>query len=187
MTWTFSAHIPLAAIADRPTTHAWNDRDPLFYYREDRRLENKLAKVSIRGVLALAADSAEWIAARWPTLAASSLVPALEAMWLSIADGSELPALATAAFAPNPADIHGPEHGPIGGAYYSLANIADRARRSASTVARCVELAQLARHVLPDPEPFQTWFRAAVAHMQTRFARSQADPFGPVIPRTMQR
>jgi len=183
MTWTFAAYIPLADIADRPADYVWNDRDPLFYYREDPRFENRIAKICARGVVALSAGFAEWVAARWPRLAEPVLLPEIEAVWAGIIDWRYLIPPTSVASMPKGEDCVGQERGPICDAFFSLANIAGRAQRSSSLVSHCAALSQLAIQVLPDPTGFKEWRRTIIERLTGLYPRQKDAPLGPPIPR----
>jgi len=183
MTWTIAPYIPLVDIADRPVGYVWNDRDPLFYYREDPRFENRIAKICVRGVVALSAGFAEWVAARWPRLAEPALLPEIEAVWAGIIDWRYLRPPVSAPNVPKGEACQGPERGPICDAFFSLANIVGRAQRSASLVAHCAALSQLAIHVLPDATGFKEWRRAMIERLAALYPRQKDDPLGPPIPR----
>jgi hypothetical protein len=183
MTWTIAPYIPLTEIADRPVEYEWNDLDPLFYYREDRRFENRIAKICDRGVVGLSAGIAEWVAARWLKAAEPVLLPEVEAVWAGIIDWRYLRPAVAAPNAPKGAAWQGPERGPVCDAFYSLANVAGRAQRSASLVSHCAALAQLAMHVLPDATGFKEWRRAAIERLAALYPRHADDRLGPPIPR----
>jgi len=183
MQWTFAPYIPVADIADKPVDYVWNDGNVLFYYREDPRFENRLAKICARGVVALSAAIAEWIGGRWPSLAQPVLFWELEAVWAGIVDWRYLRPPATSPHAPQGESCKGPDGGPICDAFFTLANIAARAERSSSLVSHCSALSQLAIHVLPNPEEFKAWRRRAMAQLTDLYPRQKDAPLGPPIAR----
>ncbi len=183
MAWTFAPYIPLINVADRPVGYVWKEGSPLFYYREDPRFENRVTKICARGVVALSAGFAEWVAARWPELAESALLPEIEAVRAGIIDWRYLRPPTTDANAPTGEACRGPENGPICDVFFALANIAARAQRSASLVAHCSALSQLAIHVLPDANRFKEWRRSTIERLAELHPRDKGAPLGPPIPR----
>jgi hypothetical protein len=173
----------VADIADQPVQYSWNPNDRLFYYREDPRFEKRLAAICNRGVVALSAACAEWVAARWPKLAEPVLLPEVEAVWAGVVDWRFLKPPVTAPNAPQGEAWKTPEAGPVRDAFYSLADVVGRAQRSASTLASCAVLSQLAIHVLPAADMFKEWRRAVVERLTNLYPRDKDSPIGPPIPR----
>jgi hypothetical protein len=133
--------------------------------------------------LALSAGSAEWVAARWPRLAEPALLPEIEAMWAGIIDWRYMYPPVSSSIMPKGEDCQGPERGPICDAFLTLSNVIGRAQRSASTLAHCATLSQLAIHVLPDASGFKEWRRAVIERVTALYPRQKEDPIGPPIPR----
>jgi hypothetical protein len=181
MALTVPPFIQRAGIADAPVGHRWDDTDPEFaYVTMDARLQRRIGETTHRGVLAVSAGLAEWIAWRFHKLCDEPLLfHKIEAMWAGLVDWRYL----SGARLPEQHQWHGPVRGPIWAAANWLDRIVDLLKREqfASPEAAC--LSDLVRHVIPRLQPFTHWRRFAIVRLAKLYPKDRQDMLGSPIPR----
>jgi len=185
---TVPAHIVRAGILDAPLTHAWNDADPMMAYAAwDDRISKALSSTTHRGVLALSAGFAEWIA--WRLSKATDVTPLLdkiEAVWAGIADWRHLAMPGwfelIGGLGP-PSDWLGPARGPVWAASDLLDQIVNLTHRRQFARPEAACLSKLATLVLAAPRPFKVWRKAAIARMAAVYPHVPDDALGPPVAR----
>lgn len=178
-------HIRQAGIVDQPVNHTWNDEDPQSLYPRDGRLAIRIGKICNRGVVALSAGFAEWIAWRLSKFSSNSLLLLeIEAVWAGIIDWRYVGPLARSTKAPQPQDYGGASRAPIRAAFRALSQIVALARRSSYLADDASCLSALSLLVMADPEPFKQWRRFAVERLSKLYPyKLKGDTLGPPIPR----
>jgi len=180
---TMPSYIRRSGIVGAPIQHSWNDADPGSYYAEDERLGYRIAKTCYRGVVALSAGFAEWIAWRFsPFVSDTVLLLEIEGVWAGVIDWGHLIPPGPSEHAPAK-DWTGPVHGPIRSAFMLLSQIVALAKRSTYPADASSSLSKLALHVMPDPTPFRDWRRFAVERLSTLYPFDKDDVLGPPMPR----
>jgi hypothetical protein len=181
MTLSMPAYIQRAGVADMPVVHAWDDSDPEFaYVGMDERLQHRIAKTSFRGVMALAAGFAEWVAWRHSKVCSDPLLfQKIEAMWAGVVSLHYLKKIPL----PRPEDWQGPVRGAVWAGANWLDRIVDLTRRRQFAYPEAVCLSQLVEYVLPDISAFKQWRRFAIGRLAKLYPDDQADLMGAPIPR----
>lgn len=174
-------YIELTGIVDTPITHDWDNANPLkAYYCEDSRLEHRIAGTSDRGVIALSAGFAEWVAWRMQKHVADPvLFQLIEAIWASIVDWRYI----------RPFGLLKREewNGPLGGPIWAAANLLRKVKKLISgnefAWPEAVCLSYLVLHVIPDPKPFKDWRRFAIRRLVATYPQNKDDLLGEPVPR----
>jgi len=185
---TIPAHIVRAGVVDAPLAHVWNDRDPMLAYAAwDDRISHALGATTHRGVIALAAGFAEWIA--WRLSKATDvtlLLDKIEALWAGIADWRHLKTRGwferIGGLGP-PSEWQGPARGPVWAASDLLDAIVNLTLRGEFARPEAASLSKLVTLVLPAPRPFRTWRKAAIARVAAVYPWAKDDALGPPIAR----
>jgi hypothetical protein len=181
MPLTIPPYIQRSNIADEPVTHTWDDDDPEFaYVGLDQRLQHRMDGTTDRGVLALSAGFAEWIAWRFGKLSsAPMLLYKVEAIWAGIVDWRYL----SREPLPPAHDWHGPVRGPVWSAAKWLDRIVDLLKRKQFATPEAVCLSQLVLHVTAHPDAFKDWRRFAIQRLAKLYPADAQDRLGPPVPR----
>jgi hypothetical protein len=168
-------------IADEPVTHTWDDSDPDFaYVGMDERLQHRIDKTTYRGVLALSAGVAEWIAWRFHKVSSDSLLfDKIEAVWAGIIDwrylsGNSLPVRH---------DWQGPVRGPLWSAASWLDQVIGLLKRKQFASPEAVCLSQLLLHVTVHPDSFKDWRRFAIGRLAKLYPEDDQNRLGAPLPR----
>jgi hypothetical protein len=174
-------YVQRSGIADEPVSHTWDDDDPEFaYVGIDERLQHRIGKTTDRGVLALSAGFAEWIAWRFHKLSGDPLLfDKIEAVWAGIVDWRYLSRQQLS----EQHNWHGPVRGPIWGAASWLDRIVDLLKREQFAWPEAVCLSQLMLHVTANPEPFKDWRRFAIGRLSKLYPRDTQSRLGLPLPR----
>lgn len=177
-------YIRKAGVVGLPITHAWNDDEPRRLYREDERIGAQIAQTTYRGVLALSAATAEWVAWRLHGLADTlPLLNAIEATWAGVSDVRYDRALPDRPCAPAWEDFLGPTGGPVCGTFLLLASLRKLLARNKAMSPDASSLVRLAALVQPDEKPFRDWFKASLDRLVQLHPRVDTDRLGTPVPR----
>jgi hypothetical protein len=181
MTLLMPPYIKNAKVADAPINYDWDDDDPEEAYLDpDERLRHRIGEISDRGVVALSAGFAEWIAWRLSKHSDTKLLfQVIEAVWAGIVDWSYFEQLD----APDFSDWQGSVRGPICAAINLLDEIIYLITDGQFASPESVCLTQLALHVLPDPKPFKDWRRSTIKRLAAMYPRRPDDRLGTPVPR----
>lgn len=182
MILTIPKYLKQTNIADSPVQHAWNDADPQLMYLGDARLAHRIGEISCRGVVALSAGFAEWIAWRLSKhCSAPVLFYEIDAVWAGIVDWKYMHPISPSLHTPLPKDWQGPERGPVCAAFYLLFGIVNNTKRSVRAFLESSYLSQLALHVMPDPKPFKDWRRFVIRRLREMYPCEEGNELGPAI------
>lgn len=181
MTLSIRSYIERAAVADMPVAYDWDDEIPETTYASmDERIQHRIAKTTFRGVMALAAGFAEWVAWRHAkTCSEPMLLQKIEATWAGIVSFhyfKEVPL-------PRMSSWEGPIRGAIWSGVKWLDDIVDLTRRDQPAYPEVVCVAQLAEYVMPNAEAFKQWRRFVIGHLAKLYPREQSDSLGAPVPR----
>lgn len=181
MTLLIPGYIQRANPAAAPIAYGWDDADPEFaYLAADERMEHRVAKTSFRGVMALAAGFAEWVAWRHADACHDLLlVHQIEAVWAAIVDFRYL----AASKLPPQHDWHGPIRGSLWQAADLLRAVIRLTRSGQFAFPETVNVSQLALYVLPDPKPFKDWRRFVITRLAQLYPANLSAPLGVPVPR----
>jgi hypothetical protein len=174
-------HIAAAEGLGAPAQFAWDDKFPARNYtRDDTKLENHVADVTRRGIVALTAGCAEWVVARFRGLSQDPVPDQfIEAVWAGIVDWRHLRL--------DNRPEAGRDAGPIRGPLYAMIRILHKSAQQASLLKpnayETVCMSNLAQLVLPEPGPFKKWRDGALKRLVQFYPRSEVDPLGPPLPR----
>jgi hypothetical protein len=178
------SYIKRADIVDCPIQYNWNDADPGLLYLEDERLANRIGKICYRGIIALSAGFAEWIAWRLSKHCTDPvLFHEIEAVWAGIIDWRYMRPLGRSSKAPERKDWHGAERGPVRSAFFLLSQVVSITMRSAYPAPAASSLARLALHIMPNPKPFKDWRRFAIQRLSEIYPKQRENKLGPSIPK----
>ncbi|MCP3136667.1 iron chaperone [Pyxidicoccus xibeiensis] len=158
------AYLQHASIIGRPVVHRWGPGDAMASFgNTNRTVENKLAALSFRALLGLAAALGEWMHRRFEHLHDDTeLRLAIEAIWAASIDWRYLK-LDTMRF---PQDDVSPIHGPLQSFKWQLVQAADLFSELDFGLVRYLRGdANLVRFVLPDDKAFQAWFKAVLVRL----------------------
>jgi hypothetical protein len=175
------AVIARSGISDEPVNHGWDDNDPEFaYVGSDERMQNRISQISDRGVLALSAGTAEWIAWRFHKLTDEPLLfNKVDAIWAGTIDWHYL---STAPLPPRK-DWQGPIRGPVRSAARWLDRMVQLLRREEFAYPEAVSLGQLMLFVTAKPDLFKDWRRFAVGQLTKLYAADKTNVLGAPVPR----
>lgn len=178
---TIPPYVSRSGFVEAPITHAWDDADPEpAYLFMDERLQHRIGKTSDRGVLALSAGFAEWVAWRMSGFSDDpSLLLKIEATWAAIVDWRYLKLWERA----SSRNWQGPVRGPMWGASDMLRRVIDLTKREQFAFPESVCLSYLVLHIAPDPKPFKEWRRSALGRLSTFYPRDMQNVLGAVLPR----
>ncbi|KQP22421.1 hypothetical protein [Pseudorhodoferax sp. Leaf267] len=175
------SHVLAAGIIGAPLSYQWHGTDD--YNRERPALLAQFEAVSVRGVLALATGIAEWTAWRLDGLSGyRAPLGFIEAAWAA----NIAPQYVIAWDWESEPALQGPVERPLYHLCELLVSVLDfsNPRDATSASQWSIYLAFLARHVLPDAQPFDDWLVAALARMQASHPRDRSDPMGSPVPRS---
>lgn len=170
-----------SSYADEPLTHSWDDSDPQFaWLSEDERLQKRIGQATHRGVLALAAGIAEWVAFRFSKHSdAPMLSDKIEAVWAGIVDWR----YRADRRMPLHAAWQGPVRGPLWEAAKLLDQMLDLTQRKTFASPEAVNLSQLMMYVTARPGPFKDWRSFAITRLAKLYPVDPADRLGAPVPR----
>lgn len=167
-------------------TYKWEGT--VHYNRESPPLIKQLARLSHAARLSVGLGIAEWIAWRFQGLAHDEdSIRLLEAGWAAMADPSYAKSWS--------ATQEKRPHDALGGAVFAFKDqlssllSAERARRkspktsSGGPARTVVQLAFLARHVLPNAKPFDRWLKSTLARLSELHPKQSDEAFGEPVPR----
>jgi hypothetical protein len=181
MSLSLPDYIRRTGIMDAPIVHTWDDADPEpAYLALDERLYNRIGKTSDRGVLALSAGFAEWVAWRLSKVSNdSTLFQIIEALWAGIIDWRYMKPLQRL----DRKAYQGPARGPLLGAAKLLRRILDLTKRRQFAFPEAACLSYLDLYVMPDAKPFKDWRRFVIVRLATLYPRDKKDLLGAPVPR----
>lgn len=186
MTLLPQSHIELSGVADLPITHDWDDDDPESAYTdEDPRLEHRIAKISRRGVVALSAGFAEWVAWRFSKQESNAtiLLQVIEAVWASVIDWRFLLPLGSPGRKLVWKEWRGPVRGPQCAVFKLLKDVVEIASSDQYAAPESACLSNLVLYVVEDSKPFKDWRRGTIRRLTQSFPLKREDPLGPPVPR----
>lgn len=178
---TVPDHIRDAGVVGAPVNYQWQGTDA--YNRERPALLAAFQSVSIRGTLALATGIAEWVAWRLDGLSDyRAPLDFIEAVWA----GNVAPQYVIEWDWEREPPLEGPVERPLHHVCELLVSALDYSNPADATSASqwSIYLTFLARHVLPDVEPFDAWFVGVLARLQATNSRDRGDPMGEPVPRS---
>jgi hypothetical protein len=184
MSLSLPDYIRQAGVVGAPVGYKWDDEDADEFYPEDEKISYLLDKICYRGVVALSAGFAEWVAWRLSQPCdARILLQEIEAVLAGIIDWDYVGPLGQSPQAPNLKKYRGPECGPIAAAFYLLAQIVSLARKSRFSYPEASVLSELALYVVPDRKAYKSWRRSAIRRFTALYPKREDDLVGPPIPR----
>lgn len=183
---TIPAYVEEAAVVGLPIKHKWNDEDLPTFYTESDRIEATIAKTTTAGAVAIALGSLEWVAWRMSKHAdVDVLLQAIEAMWAGIIDVRYVRSLRESPLALKHKDWQGASRGPIYVAYKQLKGLRVCLDYKEPASPEASSSVRMARFVLPNPKPFETWWRAMVKRLADAHPDEEEGPddVGRPVPR----
>lgn len=176
-------YIQQSGVVGATIRHKWDDEDPDRFYPEDERLESKMARVCDRGLVALSASTAEWLA--WRLDGGNDnliLLQEIEAVRAGIIDWKYLRPLTQSAKAPDWDRSQGPKLGPLCAAFYLLSAIVNVVKDGEPATPEAGSLSNLALHVMPNKEAFKAWRRSVITMLSNMYPEVEGVELGPPIP-----
>jgi len=177
-------YIERSGVTGAEAQHKWDDDDPGIFFLEDERLANRIAKASHRGVIALSAGFAEWIAWRSGKHCPEPvLLQEVEAVWAGIIDWRYVHPLGPAKAAPERKDWKGAGRGPVRSAFFLLSQIIALVKRGSYPAGASSALSKLALHIMPNPKPYKAWRQFAIERLASQYPFDPKEMQGPPVPR----
>jgi hypothetical protein len=176
-------YIELSNVAAQTMRYKWDDwnieqaEEPI-----DESLAGRFSQLSLRAVVAFTLGTAEWIVYRYKTLCDISLpLQYLEASWVRIVD-FRYGSVTWEEFV-NESEWSGPVKGPIGTAMTRVMYAISEAEEYGNPELRACWIFNLARYVLADPGPYDTWGEQVLLRLNSIYQRNSNEMLGEVIPR----
>lgn len=185
MTLTIPTYIDRAKVVGSPIRHAWSDADARSKFMGDERLANRIRKICPRGVAALTAGFAEWVAWRLSKEVRDAvLLNYVEAYWAGIVDWRYMRLRKTVPKAPHLLkEWTGPVRGPVIKTCNDLDTVKAGVEQSMGAAVNATILSQLTLYVMPSKEPFMEWRRFAIDRLAKSYPVKKEGEIGPPIPR----
>ena len=179
MASTSPAYVRVPGIQSEIIRYPWDDWNvqavdlPL-----DPTLAKRLSGVSARAIAAFTIGTAEWIVFRFACLSDDPRPGQyLEAGWAGIVDFAYADERDV-----DLGEWRGPVRGPLGYAVRRVIFALQQAATNGDPAWRAGRAAKLARHVLPDAAPFESWEERVLDRLTALYPVSSEDPLGEVVP-----
>lgn len=173
-----------AGVMDAPITYKWPQSPFDAYGDESPRLEAKIAKISVRGIIALSAGVSEWIAWRLSKHVNDPLLfNYIMAAWANIVDFKYLEHKNNPRKTLKWDNWSGPLREPICATARKLGDAVRAALFDLSIANETVYLCNLAELVLPDAKLFRQWRNWAIERLVKITSYTQENELGVPVPR----
>jgi hypothetical protein len=185
MTLRIPGYIENARIIDQSPRYKWNDVDPMSICGHgESKFSREVGKISRRGLAALSAGFAEWVAWRLKNYCDDRvLFLKIEAMWLAVVDWRYMHLPDAPERKVFKKDWQGADRGPVYVAFKLLDEVFDSVSREQASSPYVGCLAQLVLHIIGKPKPFSDWYRLIVARFAKLYPATRKDMVGPPVPR----
>lgn len=181
----YPTYLAKTGFADAPVKHPWDDREKVDYYgNESPLLQNKIARLTRRAAVAIAAGFAGWVAFRFSKLSDDPMLQRfLDAAWAGIVDWRYINLQAGPRNTLSSKDWQGPVRGPIFSTAVLLQNTLESGRRETPCAAHASYVSNLAEHVLSKPAPFKAWRKVIIDRLDRFHGYNPEDRTGLPVPR----
>jgi hypothetical protein len=178
-------YIQASGMLDQPIRYKWNDKNPMSICGHgESKFSREVGKISRRGLAALAAGFAEWVAWRLKDHCDNRvLFEKIDAMWAAVIDWHymHLPDVPERTLSSK--DWQGPECGPVYVAFDLLDEVFDSVSRGMASSPYVGCLAQLVVHIAGKPKPFKDWYDQVLKRFVKLYPATKKDMVGPPVPR----
>lgn len=185
MALSIPRYIQETGIVEAPIQYKWPDSPFDAYGEENPRFENKLVKISDRGVVAFSAGIAEWIA--WRLIKHTNdpmLFNYIEAVWAAIVDWTYMDPKNNPEDKLEWDDFDGPILEPLCAATMKMGEIIFLVSDEQPITDDGVSMANLLEFVLPNTKSFREWRNWAIEQLRRLTPRiSEDDSLGVPVPR----
>lgn len=174
-----------AGLTELSIKYKWNDKDPFDAYGfESPRLQNKIAKISKRGIIAISASITEWMAWRFSNYDDSKeLIFLLEAVWASSVDFNYIDLNGKALKGFKWTAWKGNIRGPICAAAKKLIDIVETAKIGNPIAFKTVGLFNVTMLVVNNNKVFKEWMKTSIINLLEQFPVDKKEPLGIAVPR----